>query len=110
MFWHEPKPMASIAIEAMTVEITLGASIAAGLAPTPGERDAPAATPSEQQARTNLGPSHCATNTVMPQEVLVAAQETAPEAKPQDAPPEARRPIRRPRRSGRNPRPPKPRR
>jgi protein TonB len=89
MFWHEPKPMASIAIEAMTVEITLGATTAAGLAPTPSERDAPAATPSEQQAENEPESEPLRTNTVVPQEVLMATQDTAPEAKPEDAPSEA---------------------
>src|SRR5687767_3265133 len=37
-FWQEPPPMASIGIEVMTVELTLGATTAAGLAAQPGEQ------------------------------------------------------------------------
>ena len=39
MFWQEARPLASIGVESMSVEITLGASRAAGLAPQPGEQE-----------------------------------------------------------------------
>ena len=90
MFWHQPRPMASIGIEVMTVEIVLGATTAAGVAQTPGEQEvqavvAPPAEPTQDEPVT----AQSRVATVMPQEVPVAAQETAPEAKPQETPPEA---------------------
>lgn len=39
MFWQEVRPLASIGAESMSVEITLGASHAAGLAPQSGEQE-----------------------------------------------------------------------
>jgi TonB family protein len=48
MFWQEARPLASIGVESMSVEITLGASHAAGLAPQSGEQEAVETT--EQQA------------------------------------------------------------
>jgi len=89
MFWYQPRPMASIGVEVMTIEITLGATTAAGLAPTPGEQEAQPAAPSEQvteDERVTEQQSRVAT--VMPQDVPVAAQETAPEVKPQETPSE----------------------
>jgi protein TonB len=89
LFWHQPRPMASIGIEVMSVEIVLGATTAAGLAPTPGEQEAQAAASSEQPKQdepVTEQPSRAAT--VMPQEVPVALQETAPEVKPQEQQPE----------------------
>jgi periplasmic protein TonB len=87
-FWHQPKPMASIGIEVMTVEIVLGGTTAAGLAPTPGEQETVAVPPSEQptQDQPVTEPSRAAT--VMSQEVPVASVETAPEARREEAPPE----------------------
>jgi protein TonB len=90
MFWHQPKPMASIGIEAMTVEITLGATTLAGVEASPNPQEAQPASSSEERAQeepTVTEQSRVAT--VMPQEVPVAAQEVAPEAKPQEAPAEA---------------------
>ncbi len=81
--------MASIGIEVMTVEITLGATTAAGLAPTPSEQEAQAAAPSEERPEEEPTTEQSRVATVMPQEVPVAAQETAPELKPQETPPEA---------------------
>jgi periplasmic protein TonB len=90
MFWHEPKPMASIGIEVMTVEITLGATTAAGLAPTPGEQEVKAVNaPSDERTHDEPVTERSRVATVMPQEVPVATQETAPELKPQETPPEA---------------------
>lgn len=90
MFWHQPKPMASIGVEVMTIEITLGATTLAGAAPTPGPQEAQPAPPSDE--RTQDDPAMTEQSrvaTVMPQEVPVAAQETAPEVKPQETPAEA---------------------
>jgi TonB family protein len=89
LFWHEPRPMASIGIEVMNVEIVLGATTAAGLAPTPGEQEAIAAPSAESTPDEPVAESQSRAATVMPQEVPVAAQETAPEIKPKETPPEA---------------------
>jgi periplasmic protein TonB len=89
MFWHEPRPMASIGIEVMTVEITLGATTAAGLAPTPGEQEAQAAAPAQEHTQEDPVTEQSRVTTVMPQEVPVATQETASEVRPEDTPPEA---------------------
>jgi protein TonB len=88
MFWHEPRPMASIGIEVMTVEITLGATTAAGLAPTPGEQEAVPVPPSEQPTQNEPVTEQSRAATVMPQEVPVAAVETAPEVERDEAPAE----------------------
>jgi protein TonB len=89
MFWQDTRPMASIGIEVMTVEITLGATTAAGLAQTPSEQEAQAASPSEEREQEEPTTEQSKVATVMPQEVPVAAQETAPELKPQETTPEA---------------------
>jgi protein TonB len=89
MFWQDSKPMASIGIEVMTVEITLGATTAAGLAQTPSEQESQAASPSEEAPQEEPTTEQSKVATVMPQEVPVATQETAPELKPQETPPEA---------------------
>jgi TonB family protein len=84
MFWHEPKPMASVGIEVMNVEITLGANTAAGLAPTPGEQEAVPAERADDRTDDPTVTERSRAATVMPQEVPVAAQDTAPEVKAQD--------------------------
>ena len=90
MFWQEPRPMPSIGVEVMTVDIVIGATAAAGAAPSPGEQEAQVATPSEQPAQEEpIAEQQSRVATVLPQEVPVAAQETAPEAKPQETPAEA---------------------
>jgi protein TonB len=87
MVWHQPRPLASIGVEVMTVEITLGATTAAGVA-RPGEQEAQVAVPSEERALEEPVTEQARVATVMPQEVPVAPQETAPEAMPQDTLPE----------------------
>ena len=76
VFNREPEPMASIGLEAISVEIVLGANTPAGLAVTPGENEVqntPADDPDPQ-------PTDSETATAKP--------EQAPEAKPvQDAAP-----------------------
>jgi periplasmic protein TonB len=88
MFWHQPRPMASIGVEVMTIEITLGAVTPAGLAPTPGEQEAQAAPQSENPAQEEPVTEQSRVATVMPQEVPVAAVETAPDVKPEEVRPE----------------------
>ena len=84
VFWHEPKPMASVGVEIMTIEITLGATTVAGLAPTPGESEAQPVSPAEVSKTEQEVVEQSKLATVMPQEVPVAAQEAAPELKPQE--------------------------
>ncbi len=76
MFWHQPRPMASIGIEVMTVEIVLGANTAAGLAQRPGEQEVQVAARSEERALEEPVTEQARVATVMPQEVPVATQET----------------------------------
>jgi protein TonB len=81
LFWHEAPPLASIGIEAISVDFTLGATTAAGVAPTPGEQEAQAAAASEERAVEEAVPvEKTPVATLLPQEVPVATQETAPEA------------------------------
>jgi periplasmic protein TonB len=82
MFWQEPAPLASIGVESISVEITLGATHAAGLAPQPGEQEAEPVTTTEEHTPDELKTEQPRVATVMPQEVPVAAQEAAPEAIP----------------------------
>jgi protein TonB len=88
VFWREPEPLASIGLEAMSVEIVLGANAPAGVAPTPGENEVdvsaderPSEQPQEQQVAT-----------VQPQDVPVAPQEKAPEQTSPEAPPPEEKP------------------
>lgn len=53
MFWHEPPPVVSIGVESISVEITLGATHAAGVAPQPGEQEA-APEPIPQETRQDV--------------------------------------------------------
>jgi protein TonB len=85
--WQEPAPMASIGVEVMTIEITLGATTAAGLAPTPGESEAQPVAPAEVSKADEEVAQQSKLATVLPQEVPVAAQEAAPELKPQEPQP-----------------------
>jgi periplasmic protein TonB len=82
MFWHAPRPMASIGIEAMTVEITLGATEAAGLARVSGEQEVIA--PGAEPTRKSTEPSRV--TTAMAQSVPVAAQDAAPPTEPREQP------------------------
>lgn len=86
MFWQSPRPMASVGVEAISVEIVLGGNAPAGLAVPPGEREAVSAPPSEERAEDSAAAASSRATTVMPQEVPVAEQETAPEAQPQTIP------------------------
>src|SRR5581483_7102497 len=80
LLWHEPEPLASVGLEAITVEITLGAEAPAGAAPTPGESETPAPVAPEQQVTETKPAEEIAT--AQPQTVEVARQETAPERSP----------------------------
>jgi protein TonB len=86
MFWQQPAPLASIGVESMRVEITLGATNAAGLAPQPGEQEVEPVTTTAERTPDALTAEQPRVATVMPQEIPVAAQEAAPEATPQETP------------------------
>jgi protein TonB len=91
LLWHEPEPLASVGLEAITVEISLGATAPAGAAPTPGENETPAPVAPEPQAAETKPAEEMAT--AQPQTVEVAKEETAPEQKPEPAKPEEMRPA-----------------
>jgi protein TonB len=76
MFWREPEPLASIGEQVISVEIVVGATAPAGVAPAPGESEAQA-TPAEQPAEVSREAEQKATE--QPQDVPVAAQERASE-------------------------------
>ncbi len=88
MFWQQPRPMASIGIEVMTVEITLGATTLAGIAETPGQEETALPPSKEEEGETAEVTEQSRAATVMPQDVPVAAQETAPEVSRQETPTE----------------------
>jgi protein TonB len=86
MFWHQPRQMPSVGVEAITVEIVVGATRAAGTALMPDEQEAVPAPPSEKPAEESTAAAALRATTVMAPEVPVAEQETAPEAQPQTIP------------------------
>jgi colicin import membrane protein len=67
-FWEQPRPLASVGIEAITVDLVLGANTEAGLATTPGENELQAAAPAEE---------------VKPNDEQVEQQERATEVRPE---------------------------
>jgi periplasmic protein TonB len=89
MFWHKPRPMASVGIEVISVDIVLGATTEAGLAPTPGEQEALPSQRADEQTDDPAMTERSRAATVMPQEIPAARVETAPEVKPQETPAEA---------------------
>jgi periplasmic protein TonB len=90
MFWRQDiRPMASIGIEVMTVEIVLGATTAAGIAPIPGEQETVQSQRADERTDDPEVTERSRVTTVMPQEVPVATVETAPDVTPQETPAEA---------------------
>jgi protein TonB len=76
LFNREPQPMASIGLEAISVEIVLGANMPAGLAPTPGEQQVQSAPADDPKP-----------NPIEPDTTIAKAEETPPaEAKPVQEP------------------------
>jgi protein TonB len=78
-----PAPVASIGAEVFSVEVTFGANTAAGLATVPGEQEVQVAAPAEDQKAEQSLTERTTVATVMPQDVPVASQDTAPEVKEQ---------------------------
>lgn len=77
--WREPAPLASIGLEVISVEIVLGTTAPAGVAPTQGEQQVIAAAAPETEATEVDKAEERAT--AQPQTVEVAREETAPEQK-----------------------------
>src|ERR1051325_4404195 len=73
--WRQPVPLASIGVEAVSVELILGASAPAGIAPTEGEQQVNAATAPETQATAAEKSEQKAT--AQPQAITVARQDAA---------------------------------
>jgi TonB family protein len=88
MFWRDPPPLASVGIESISAEMVLGADTAAGLSPAAGEQELQPTPAAEAVAPDEAVAEQSEAATVMPREVAVAVQETAPEARPQERPPE----------------------
>jgi len=86
LLWHEPEPLASVGLEAITVEITLGATAPAGAAPTPGENETPSPAVPEPQVIETKPLEEVAT--AQPQTVEVAKEEAAQEPKAEPPKPE----------------------
>lgn len=83
-FWRDPDPLASIGVQVISVEIVVGATAPAGVAPTPGENEtaSPAAPADPEPSEVVREAEQKAT--AQPQDVPVAQQEAAPEVeKPQ---------------------------
>lgn len=82
-FWREPAPLASIGVESMSVEITLGATNAAGLAPQSGEQEVEPVTTAEERT-----PDVTAEATPQETPRTIETPEPAPEPTRNDAPSE----------------------
>jgi protein TonB len=92
-FWEEPRPLASIGIEAITVEIMVGDNRPAGLAPTPGENEVQAAPPAEEVKPDDRPIEQQEQRTAEAREVKPEEKETEvakdqPVEQPKDQPPE----------------------
>ena len=81
-FWQRPTPLASVGVQAISVELVLGANTAAGLSKTQGEQqvDAVAASDAEELEPKVKPTQEVQPTTQAPQNVKVAQVETAPEA------------------------------
>jgi periplasmic protein TonB len=78
-FLHEPKPLASIGLEAMSVELVLGAVNPAGLAASPGENEVQSQVrDNEPQQETQSEPA----TTAQQQDVPTDRREMAPQERP----------------------------
>ena len=105
-FWREPAPLASIGMEVISVEIVVGATAPAGVAPTQGEQQVnAAAAPETEETEVDKAEEKA---TAQPQTVEVAREETAPEQKTEQPKAESktRRAEVRDRRAPRSPRRP----
>jgi protein TonB len=78
--WQPPRPLASIGIEAITVEAVLGGHSAAGLASTRGENEIQTAVSAVEDRPEEQQHEQARPATEAPQSIPVAAEETAPES------------------------------
>jgi periplasmic protein TonB len=84
MFWQDVRPLASIGVESMSVEITLGATNAAGLAPQSGEQEVEPVTPTEERTpdvTAEATPQETPRNIETPQQVPEPTRNDAPAEK-----------------------------
>jgi periplasmic protein TonB len=92
VFWQEPKPLASIGVEVISVEIVIGATTAAGLTAKPGEAPVDAPAIDEVKPDDQLVEVKEQRTTEAPQEVPVAEREVAPDHKPEEEQPSEQQP------------------
>jgi len=78
-FWREPEPLASIGVEVISVEIVIGATAPAGVAPTPGEQQLQAAAGATDPQPIDPQREAERKATEQPQNVEAAREDTAPE-------------------------------
>lgn len=87
--WEQPKPLASVGIEAITVDIVLGTNSEAGLASTPGENEVQSAAPAEEVKPDDEAVAQQERTTEVRPEIPVTEHETtvaeATEAKPEES-------------------------
>ena len=76
---RDPDPLASIGVQVISVEIVVGATAPAGVAPTPGENEAQAPDSSAAPHPTDPAREKEQRATAQPQAVPLAPQEAAPE-------------------------------
>ena len=79
LLFQQPRPLASIGLEVISVELTLGAQTPAGLSSTQSESEAPPAPPSDEVKPDEPAAEQQQRTTEAPQEVPVAERETAPD-------------------------------
>jgi protein TonB len=87
VLWQSPPPLASIGIEAINVDVVLGANTAAGTASEASQSEMPLSDPAAAEQPDEQQAEQSKLATQMPQEVPVAAVEAAPEPveeKPQE--------------------------
>jgi periplasmic protein TonB len=98
LFNREPEPMASIGLEAISVEIVLGANMPAGPAVTPGEQEADSTPTEKLRTKTDERDTSTAIKETQPAEVKPVeperpAQPAVSEATPQRSQPEVVEPA-----------------
>ncbi len=89
---REPDPLASIGVQVISVEIVVGATAPAGIAPTPNENEVQAADSSATPHPTDPARETEQRATAQPQAVPLAQQEAAPE-QPSELQPEEAQPA-----------------
>jgi protein TonB len=93
--WETPRPLASIGVEVVSVDIVLGGRTEAGLAMTPGESQVESPAPIEEPKPEEQVADRRQATTDLPQDIPVARRETAPEERPPEQPIVRAEPVRR---------------